>query len=381
MRLFPKLLMNFTWWVNQQDPDGNSLFGGGFLGLDNIGPIDRSNLPPGYTLQQADGTAWMAFYCTQMLGMLNHMVHAGQPVDHLLVTFLQHFISINEAMDEEGIWDEEDGYFYDQLVYPDGNRAPLRVTSLVGAMPVVATEAIQLKPVSADQARATAQRMRSALLDRLDHAADLQADDDVPVELSADMRQLSLSVVSPDGLRRVLAKLLDEAQMLSAFGIRSLSARHREEPFRIGAAGQEWFISYEPGESTTGMYGGNSNWRGPIWMPINHLLVQALEEHHEALGDAFTVEHPTGSGQQRTLAEVAADLRERLISMFVPGADGVVPSAGRPGAGTALQTDALWAGHTLFYEYFDGDTGAGLGASHQTGWTGLVADLIIRART
>ena len=381
VRLFPKLLMNFTWWVNQQDPDGNSLFGGGFLGLDNIGPIDRSNLPPGYTLQQADGTAWMAFYCTQMLGMLNHMVHAGQPVDHLLVTFLQHFISINEAMDDEGIWDEQDGYYYDQLIYPDGTRAPLRVTSLVGAMPVVATEAIQLKPVSAAQARETAQRMRSALLERLEHDGELLTDDeDAPVELSADMRQLSLSVVSPDGLRRVLAKLLDEAQMLSPFGVRSLSAHHREEPFRVGAAGQEWSISYEPGESTTGMYGGNSNWRGPIWMPINHLLVHALGEHHEALGEGFTVEYPTGSGQQRTLEEVASDLRERLISMFVPGPDGMVPSAGRPGAATPLQVDPAWSGHTLFYEYFDGDTGAGLGASHQTGWTGLVADLIIRAR-
>jgi hypothetical protein len=297
------------------------------------------------------------------------------------VTFLQHFISINEAMDAEGIWDEQDGYFYDQLIYPDGTRAPLRVTSLVGAMPVVATEAIALKPVSAAQARETAQRMRSALLERLEHDGELlTADEDVPVELSADMRQLSLSVVSPDGLRRVLAKLLDESQMLSPFGIRSLSARHREQPFRIGAAGQQWAISYEPGESTTGMYGGNSNWRGPIWMPINHLLVHALGEHHEALGDGFTVEYPTGSGQQRTLEEVAGDLRERLISMFVPGPDGTVPSAGRPGAATPLQVDPVWSGHTLFYEYFDGDTGAGLGASHQTGWTGLVADLIIRAR-
>jgi hypothetical protein len=309
------------------------------------------------------------------------MVHAGQPVDHLLVTFLQHFISINEAMDDEGIWDEQDGYFYDQLVYPDGTRAPLRVTSLVGAMPVVAAESIQLRPDSAQRARATAQRMRSALLERLEHSSDLLTDsEDVPIELSVDMRALSLSVVGPDDLRRVLAKLLDEAQMLSPFGIRSLSAHHRQVPFRIGAAGQEWTISYEPGESTTGMYGGNSNWRGPIWMPINHLLVHALEEHHQTLGEGFTVEYPTGSGQQQTLADVAADLRERLISMFVPGADGVVPSAGRPGAASPLQVDPLWAGHTLFYEYFDGDTGAGLGASHQTGWTGLVADLIMRAR-
>jgi hypothetical protein len=223
--------------------------------------------------------------------------------------------------------------------------------------------------------------MRSALLDRLDHGNDLLIDDDeAPVDLSVDMRDLYLSVVGPGDLRRVLAKLLDESQMLSRFGIRSLSAHHREEPFQIGAAGQEWSINYEPGESTTGMYGGNSNWRGPIWMPINHLLVLALEEHHETLGEGFTVEYPTGSGQQRTLGEVAADLRERLISMFVPGGDGVVPSAGRPGAGTPLQVDPLWAGHTLFYEYFDGDTGAGLGASHQTGWTGLVADLIMRAR-
>ena len=336
VRIFPKLLMNFTWWVNQQDPDGNSLFGGGFLGLDNIGPIDRSNLPAGYTLQQADGTAWMAFYCTQMLGMLNYMVHAGQPVDHLLVTFLQHFMSINEAMDAEGIWDEEDGYFYDQLIYPDGTRAPLRVTSLVGAMPVVAAESIQLRPDNEVRARATAQRMRSALLERLDHVGDpLSHDDEAPVDLSVDMRRLSLSVVTPDDLRRVLAKLLDESQMLSTFGIRSLSAHHREEPFRIGAAGQEWAISYEPGESTTGMYGGNSNWRGPIWMPINHLLVHALGEHHETLGEGFTVEYPTGSGQQRNLAEVAADLRERLISMFVPGPDGVVPSRGTPRRGHA----------------------------------------------
>jgi hypothetical protein len=379
--VFPKLLINFTWWLNQQDADGNSIFGGGFLGLDNIGPIDRSHLPPGYTLQQADGTAWMAFYCTQMLAILNQLVRQGKRYEHLVLTFLQHFASITEAIEADGIWDADAGYFYDQLAYPDGTRVPLRVTSLVGAMPIVATATIHLNP-DPSQVRGAARRVLGALYDRIETTeVGMAASGAHAVELSADLRRIMLSVVDPEQLRRVLATLLDESEMLSRYGIRSLSARHRAEPFSIGAADQQWSISYEPGESTTGMYGGNSNWRGPIWLPINHLIIGALDERHDALGPEFTVEHPVGSGQQRTLAEVAADLRERLISMFVPGPDGTVPSAGRPGAGSALQVDPRWSGHTLFYEYFDAETGMGLGASHQTGWTGLVADLIIRARS
>ncbi len=381
-QVFPKLLINFTWWVNQQDADGNSVFGGGFLGLDNIGPIDRSHLPDGHTLQQADATAWMAFYCAQMLGILNQLVQHAKNYDHILLTFLQHFGAIAEAIEEQGLWDPEAGYYFDQLVYPDGGRAPLRVVSLVGAMPVVGATTLQLRNADPAQVRGNARRILAALNDRMaDPRARIGDDDEFPVELSSDLRTLRMSIVDGEALRRVLARLLDEAQMLSPYGIRSLSAAHAAEPFTIGAGGQQWSISYEPGESTTGMYGGNSNWRGPIWMPINHLIIGALEEHDRALGEGFTVEFPTGSGQQRTLAEVAQALRERLIAMFVPGPDGVVPSAGRPGAGTALQVDPQWAGHTLFYEYFDGDTGAGLGASHQTGWTGLVADLIIRARS
>jgi hypothetical protein len=380
--VFPKLLINFTWWLNQQDDDGNSIFGGGFLGLDNIGPIDRSHLPPGYTLQQADATAWMAFYCSQMLAILNQLARQGRRYQHLVLTFLQHFASITEAIDADGIWDPQAGYFFDQLQYPDGTRAPLRVISLVGAMPIVATATINLDHADPRQLRGAARRVLGALYERIDSAAvGVAGSGTHAVEVSADLRRITLSVADLDQLRQVLAKLLDESQMLSPHGIRSLSAGHGGQPFSIGAAGQQWSISYEPGESTTGMYGGNSNWRGPIWLPINHLIVGSLDERYASLGDAFTVEHPTGSGQQRTLAEVAQDLRERLISLFVPGPDAVVPSAGRPGAGTALQVDPRWSGHTLFYEYFDGDTGAGLGASHQTGWTGLVADLIIRARS
>jgi hypothetical protein len=380
--VFPKLLVNFTWWLNQQDSDGNSIFGGGFLGLDNIGPIDRSHLPPGYALQQADATAWMAFYCTQMLAILNQLSQQGKRYEHLVLLFLQHFASITEAIDADGIWDPDDGYFYDQLVYPDGTRAPLRVTSLVGAMPIVATATIDLGINDPRQVRGAARRVLGAFYDRLDTIAVGAAGSGThAVEVATDLTRVVLSVADVEQLRRVLSRLLDESQMLSPHGIRSLSARHREQPFSIGAAGQQWSISYEPGESTTGMYGGNSNWRGPIWLPINHLIVGTLDERHDALGESFTIEYPTGSGHQRTLQEVAQDLRERLISMFVPGPDGIVPSAGRPGAGSALQVDPRWSGHTLFYEYFDGETGMGLGASHQTGWTGLVADLIIRARS
>ncbi len=379
--LFPKLLMNFTWWVNQQDADGNSVFGGGFLGLDNIGPIDRSHLPGGYTLQQADGTAWMAFFCAQMLAILNQLSSRSRRHDRILTTFLQHFASISEAITAMGLWDEQAGYFFDQLEHPDGHQEPLRVTSLVGAMPLVATATVRLRPEQTLRVRGVARSILGEMFDRLGLTpAGTGAGGDHLLDFADDLSALSLSMVDGTTLRRGLRPLLDESEMLSPFGIRSLSKRHATEPFRIVAGGQEWGIAYEPGESTTGMYGGNSNWRGPIWLPINHLVIGALEEHHANYGDAFTVEYPVGSGQQRTLAEVAQDLRERLIALFVPGPDGIVPSAGRPGAGTALQVDPAWTGHTLFYEYFDGDHGMGLGACHQTGWTGLVADLIIRAR-
>jgi hypothetical protein len=379
--LFPKLLINFTWWVNQQDADGNSVFGGGFLGLDNIGPIDRSHLPGGYTLHQADGTAWMAFFCAQMLAVLNQLASRNRRYDRILTTFLQHFASISEAITTTGLWDEEAGFFFDQLERPDGRQEPLRVTSLVGAIPLVATATVRLTPEQTKHVRGVARQILGDMFERLGMTpAGLGTGGDNLLDFAEDLSALSLSMVDGTTLRRGLRPLLDEAEMLSPHGIRSLSKRHAAEPFRVVAGGQEWHIAYEPGESTTGMYGGNSNWRGPVWLPINHLVIGALEEHHANYGDAFTVEHPTGSGQQRTLAEVAQDLRERLIALFVPGVDGTVPSAGRPGAGTRLQVDPAWAGHTLFYEYFDGDHGAGLGASHQTGWTGLVADLIIRAR-
>ena len=367
-RIFHKLLINFTWWVNREDHDGNNAFAGGFLGLDNIGPIDRSHLPQGYRLEQSDGTAWMAFYCLAMLRIATTLANHDPAYDDLATKFFEHFAAIDDGIAKNGLYDSTDGFFYDQLVQPDGGRTVIRSKSVVGAIPVLAATSIGDGPL------ATRNRLVKRFADFMKRRSE---DGGSGVGFLYPSPQNSeeglLAVASPDQLRRVLATLLDENALLSQHGIRALSREHREHPVVVYMAGQEFSVDYEPGESTTGMYGGNSNWRGPVWWPINFLIYEALMRYDTQLGDEFTVEFPTGSGVHLRLREVAAELRDRLLSLWEPGADGRRPvDTDQP-----IFTKPGW-GIPLFYEYFDGDTGRGLGASHQTGWTGLAAELIAR---
>ncbi len=367
-RIFHKLLINFTWWVNRQDFDGNNAFAGGFLGLDNIGPLDRSHLPPGYRLEQSDGTAWMAFYCLSMLRMALLLAEHDPAYDDAATKFLEHFAAIDDGIMKNGIYDADDGFFYDQLVRPNGVREVIRSKSVVGVIPVLAATTIG---DSEQSTRSRLQKRFAAFLRRRTQIGDGGLGFVYPSPLNSN--EALLAVASPDQLRRVLSSLLNESELLSPHGIRALSLEHREHPVIVEMEGRESAVDYEPGESTTSMYGGNSNWRGPVWWPINFLIYEALMRYDAQLGDEFTIEHPTGSGRHLRLSDVAADLRDRLISLWEPGADGTrpvdtdQPIFGRPG----------WT-LPLFYEYFDGDTGRGLGASHQTGWTGLVAELIAR---
>ena len=373
-RIFHKLLINFTWWVNRVDAEGNNVFQGGFLGLDNIGPIDRSNVPEGYLVEQADGTAWMAFYCLMMLRMSLRLSESNKVYQSMATKFLEHFVDITDGMADSGMWDPADGFFYDQLVQPDGERIPLKVKSVVGVIPVLAAAFI----TGERRDVVNTHRLQRRWTNFLHHRG---ASDDPSragfVSITGkvvDGGKMLLSVVDPQRLRRVLAEVLSEESLLSDHGIRSLSKRHRDEPFSVTVNGREFRIDYEPAESTTPIYGGNSNWRGPVWFPINHLLIEALERYYLYLGDDFTVECPTGSGHMMTLREVADDLRGRLLSLFLPDASGQRPYYGRA---DKFRTDPRWSEDIMFFEYFCGDTGAGIGASHQTGWTGLIADLII----
>jgi hypothetical protein len=372
-RVFDKLLVNFTWWVNREDADGSNLFEGGFLGLDNIGPIDRSHLPAGDTLEQSDATAWMAFYALSMLAIAGTLNRAGRPASDLVVKFLEHFALIADAMRTRGVWDEADGLFYDQLRTSDGAVVPVKVHSMVSMIPVLATGVID------EQAMRRAATLGKRFAERLRHEG---FDMDV-LRASGRLRgepgheRLLVGVVGPDRLRPMLMKLLDEAEFLSPYGLRALSRWHLDHPYELRIDGIDATVDYEPAESTTGMFGGNSNWRGPVWFPLNHLVIGALERYHAFFGEDFTIEYPTGSGREVTLQAVADDLRRRLISLFMPGSDGRRPADGWI---ERFQHDPRWRDQLLFYEYFDGDNGAGLGASHQTGWTGLVADLIVRRR-
>ena len=369
-RVFQKLLLNFTWWVNREDPDGNNVFEGGFLGLDNIGPIDRSNLPPGCRLEQSDGTAWMAFYALSMLNIALVLSEHDDVYEDIATKFFEHFAAITDGVADNGLWDPADGFFYDQLVRPDGSKVPLRVKSVVGLIPVLAALDV------AESTTVPRTRLRKRFSDFLTRRGkDPNSVDGCGfVTQAADSDRLMLTVVDPERLRRVLVEVLDEDGMLSPYGIRSLSKRHHGEPFSVDVGDETFSVDYQPAESDSWLYGGNSNWRGPVWFPINYLVIEGLQRYHEYLGDDFTVECPTGSGQHLTLAGVAEELRTRLVSLFLPGDDGSRPAD----AGTARARDPRWNDAPLFYEYFDGDDGRGLGASHQTGWTGLVADLIRR---
>ncbi|TQS43374.1 MGH1-like glycoside hydrolase domain-containing protein [Cryptosporangium phraense] len=372
-RVFDKLLVNFTWWINRQDTDGDTLFGGGFMGLDNIGPIDRSHLPPGWILEQADSTGWMASYAAAMATIAAVLDRAAsRPALDLVQKFLEHFAQIREALDGAELWDEETGLFNDRLTLPDGRSTWVQVRSMVSMIPMLAVGVVSEEALG----RSVAVGKRFARF--LARRGIAGPDDLVETGLlrgEAGHRSLLVGVVSVDRVQRMLQILFDESEFLSPHGLRSLSARHRDQPAVLDFAGIRANVDYEPAESTIGMFGGNSNWRGPVWFPVNHLVVSALERYYRFYGDDVRIEYPTGSGHTATLNEVAADLRGRLVGTFLRGADGSRPCFGGT---TRLQTDPRWRDNILFHEYFHGDNGAGLGATHQTGWTGLVVDLIRR---
>jgi hypothetical protein len=371
-RVFHKLLINFTWWVNREDAEGNNAFQGGFLGLDNIGPFDRTaaKLPVDGHLEQSDGTAWMAMYCLNLLEMAQRLASHDQTYEDVAVKFFEHFAYISTALNNQGLWDEQDGFYYDVLSRPDGTRLPLRARSMVGLIPLFAVCAFpadipRLMPDFTVRARWFIQN-KPQLTQSVAH---VRTDPPDGMHL--------LSVPTPEQLVRILALMLDEDEFLSPYGLRSLSAYHREHPLCVDlGSGVTARLDYEPAESQTGLFGGNSNWRGPVWFPVNYLAIEALRRYDACLGDDFTVELPTGSGNKVTLAEVAEDLRRRLINLFLDDGSG---SRAAFGPAAKFQSDPRWHDLLQFNEYFHGDTGAGLGASHQTGWTALVLDLILES--
>ncbi|GAB4138845.1 MAG: glucosidase [Cyanobacteria bacterium J069] len=371
-RVFQKLLLNFTWWVNRKDTEGSNVFEGGFLGMDNVGVFDRSApLPTGGFLEQSDGTSWMAMYCLNMLTIALELAQENSVYEDMATKFFEHFVYIADAMNHIGggkteLWDDADGFFYDVLHLPQGDRLKLKVRSMVGLVPLFAVET--LEPELLDKLPGFKERLEWFE----DNRPDLSHNIASFTEEGVGRRRL-LAVVRPDKLRRVLDKMLDEDEFLSPYGIRSLSRHHKDNPYTFHADGSEYRVAYEAAESTTRLFGGNSNWRGPVWFPVNYLLIESLQKFHHYLGDEFQIACPTGSDQSKNLWDVAIDLEERLTCLFLQNADGHRPVFG----GTApFQTDPHWQNHILFYEYFNGDNGAGLGASHQTGWTGLVAKLI-----
>jgi hypothetical protein len=371
-RIVHKLLLNFTWWVNRKDAEGNNLFQGGFLGLDNIGMFDRSApLPTGGVLEQSDGTGWMAMYTLNMLAVAMELASEDPVYEDVASKFFEHFVNITEAMnhigkDGHGLWDEEDGFYYDVLNLPDGTHLPLRVRSGVGWMTLFAVET--LEPDVVDKLEGFQRRMKWFL----DNNANLKDHIDEQRLPDGRVRRL-LAVVNLKRLPRMLSYVLDEDEFLSPNGIRALSRFHARHPYTLQLDGQPHCVDYEPAESTNGLFGGNSNWRGPIWFPLNYLLIESLQKFHWFTGDSFQVELPTGSGKRTSLWNVAVELSHRLTRIFLRGENGRRPVYG----GTEkFQTDPHWRDLIMFFEYFHGDNGAGLGANHQTGWTGLVAKLI-----
>lgn len=369
---FNKLALNFTWWTNRKDRFGKNVFDGGFLGLDNIGVFDRSApLPTGGCLEQADGTAWMALFTQNMVELALELTAHDPTYEDMASKFIEHFLYIATAMNKpgpDGMWDEEDGFYYDLLRLPDGSATRLKVRSMVGLLPLAATTVVE-KQMRERAPEATAGWQRRArqmpeLLESIHPTG--------PGHLGVAERGI-LALVNPERLRRILSKMLDENEFLSPYGIRALSKFHERNPYVLHAGGQEYRVDYLPAESNTGMFGGNSNWRGPIWMPVNVILIRALLNFYLYYGDNFKIECPTGSGRMMNLFEVAKDISDRLTRIFLRDEHGRRPVYG----GTEkFQTDPHWRDYVLFYEYFHGDNGAGLGASHQTGWTGVVAKLI-----
>ena len=369
---FNKLLLNFTWWVNRKDRFGKNVFEGGFLGLDNIGVFDRSApLPTGGHLEQADGTAWMALFSQNMLELAVELAAHDPIYEDMVVKFVEHFYYIAAAMNRpgpEGMWDEEDGFYYDLLRLPDGSPTKLKVRSMVGLLPLCATTIIE------EWQRERVPRAMTQLVKRLRRMPELgkYIHPTGPGHLGVANRGV-LALINPERLRRILTKMLDENEFLGPYGIRSLSKFHERHPYVFHTGGQDYKVNYLPAESNTGMFGGNSNWRGPVWMPVNALLIRALLNFYLYYGDNFKIECPTGSGKLMNLFEVSKEIADRLTKTFLRDEHGRRPAYG----GTEkFQNDPYWRDHILFYEYFHGDNGAGLGASHQTGWTGLVAKLI-----
>jgi hypothetical protein len=371
-RSFAKLMLNFSWWVNRKDRFGKNLFEGGFLGLDNIGVFDRSApLPTGGHLEQADGTAWVSLFCQNMLEMSIELAASDSFYEDMAIKFADHMLWIARAMNQagpDGMWDEEDGFYYDVLRLPDGKATRLKVRSMVGLLPICATTVIE------PWQRERAPRVVQILTERLRRMPELleSIHPTGPGHLGYGDRGIA-ALVNPGRLRRILSRMLDEKEFLSPYGLRAISRYHAEHPYIFNVNGQEYRVNYLPAESDTGMFGGNSNWRGPIWMPVNALLIRALMSFYLYYGDNFKIECPTGSGKLMNLFEVAREIANRLTRIFVRDRSGRRPVYG----GTEkFQTDPQWKDYILFYEYFHGDNGAGLGASHQTGWTGVVAKLI-----
>jgi hypothetical protein len=368
-KTFNKLLFNFNWWVNRKDPGGRNLFNGGFLGLDNIGVFDRSAaLPTGGYLEQADGTAWMAFFSQNMLSLALEIARHDPTYHEMVLKFVQHFLWIGGSMDRVGdnqdeLWDEEDGFFYDVLVLPDGSAQRIKVRSMVGLLPL--TAAVVIDPEVLTEMPEIIERIRAFVVKRPELVANIH-----PIGQPGVNGRHLLSVMNEDKLRRVLGRMLDEERFLSPYGIRSLSRWHLEHPYTFDVHGEKFTVQYLPAESNTGLFGGNSNWRGPIWFPVNSLIIRALLNYYSYYGDDFKIECPTGSGQMMTLFEVAQEIGDRLGRIFERDEQGRRPVFG---GAEKFQNDPHWREHILFYEYFHGDNGAGLGASHQTGWTGLVA--------
>ncbi|MCW6036651.1 glucosidase [Spirulina subsalsa FACHB-351] len=379
-RVFQKLLLNFTWWVNRKDTEGKNVFEGGFLGLDNIGVFDRSaQLPTGGHLEQADSTSWMAMYCLNMLAIALELARENPVYEDMATKFFEHFLYIADALNHIGpdktqLWDNEEGFFFDVLNLPNGERIPLKIRSMVGLIPLFAITT--LEPDLLEQFP----RFKARLEWFIRHRPDLKRNV-ACMETSGEKARRMLALcyatrdrlVPEDKLRRILNQLLDENEFLSPYGIRSLSRYHQDHPYSFWVGDEEYRVSYEPAESTSALFGGNSNWRGPIWLPLNFLIIEALQQFHHYLGDQFQVECPTASGQWMNLWQVSQDLSQRLLRLFLND-----PSGCRPvfGGNNKFQYDPQWHNSLLFYEYFHGDNGAGIGASHQTGWTGLIAKLI-----
>ena len=369
-KAFHKLMLNFTWWVNRKDPQGNNLFAGGFLGLDNIGLFDRSQpMPNGYALHQADGTAWMAFYCTTMLAIALEIAKHDSDYEDVASKFFEHFMNISAAMNrfgDGGLWDEKDGFYYDQILFPDGEDKPISVRSLVGLIPLIASETLD------GELMESMPGFRKRMHWYLDHRKDIAKQ--ITCEWkNGEHPHYLLAIPTREQLERLLAYLFDEDEFLSPYGIRSLSRHYEAHPYSLVMAGERFEVKYTPGDSDSWLFGGNSNWRGPVWFPITFLIIEALKGYHRFYGDSLKAEFPTGSGNCLTLDECAIELSKRMALLFLPDESGNRPCHGDY---ECYAADQNFNRYPLFYEFFHGETGKGLGASHQTGWTALIAELL-----